>query len=87
MHSAIVVVGLPDDDRTWKAFIARAELGEGRSAHVSQISENVWQVNTLENLSALSRILGEAERLDFFYKILVFDAEPQWLAGNPIRKT
>ena len=86
MHSVILVVELPNDDRPWESFLARAKLGGELSTSVQRLGQNVWQLNIQAELAPLSRILGAADGLGLTYKMLVFDAEPQWLPGNAIRK-
>ena len=87
MHSALIVVELPDNKKEWRAFmddIDRPEAGPlHKSRGVERLSKNVWLVNFRENTEPLARLISAATQHLFPYRILQFDAEPEWLRGGP----
>lgn len=82
MHSAIIVVEQPNDDRIWDSFLARSATDKAPPNSVQRLSENAWQVNARADLHCFARILVAAETTKLSYKMLVFDAEPQWIEAN-----
>jgi hypothetical protein len=80
MHSTIVAVEMPDDPtRTqWASFLAGIIKTNGNKA-VIRLGENVWQINFQASPISLALIVKAAEDLGLPYRILPFDAEPQWL--------
>jgi hypothetical protein len=99
MHSAIVVVDIPQNDTTgtinepkWRAFIANVDRKTatkpdpiGNYEGVKRLAENVWQVNFLAHPQVLTRLVHFAGEHNLPCEILQFDAEPQWLqvGSNP----
>jgi hypothetical protein len=84
MHSAIVVVKVPEGEQSWPAF--RATLKEPHVAaalkdqqNVQRLAENVWLVNFQNNQEALIKLVDAAARHQFSYGILQLDEKPQWL--------
>lgn len=95
MHSAIVVVEMPDapHDRSvshkWQSFMAEANsLRTDKPAPldkqkgVARLGENVWLVNLQENPAALARLVYFAVEFEFPYGILPLGDEPQWLPAG-----
>ena len=92
MHSAIVVIGMPDtghdgySNPVWQTFLAIVNLTAtnkpdpiDKQTGVERLGENVWLVNFLQNPAALSRLVDAAVRKPLPYRILQLDAAPQWL--------
>jgi len=64
MHSALIVVEVPDNKKKWRAFmddIDRPEAGPlHKSRGVERLSKNVWLVNFRENTEPLARLISAA---------------------------
>jgi hypothetical protein len=91
MHSAIVVVKLPEHDQQWPLFMATV-LKETAPPHselegAQRLAENVWLVNFQTNPATFARLVDAAVRHRYSYGILPLDAEPQWLPGGFDPKT
>jgi hypothetical protein len=93
MHSAILAVDSPSDSYMaragWKNFAAEIAPAEGNQA-VKRLGPNVWQVNFQQAPDALAQLILGCKNFGYSYKILQFDAEPQWIEqapDNPIAKT
>ena len=95
MHSAIVVIRMPEQSRessshpAWLTFLAEVDRLEGGTPDVlheqkgvARLAENVWQVNLQENPAALPRLVGAAENMRFPYGVLQLDAPPQWILSD-----
>jgi hypothetical protein len=95
MHSAIVVIKMPDQPHTapsnqkWLAFMADVDhLRHREQDHVQEpkgvarLAENVWLVNFLDNPAALARLVSCAAQHRLPYGILQLDAAPQWLPAG-----
>jgi hypothetical protein len=90
MHSAIIVVQVPDNKQRWLAFKATIDHLQRdkidplhKKKGVEQLSKNVWLVNFQENPEPLARLVSAAIEHRFDYGILQFDDEPKWLRGAP----
>lgn len=91
MHSAIVVVNMPDKNETerhhpkWLAFLADINracepvLGSlDTQKGVTRLAENVWQVNFHDNPGAFARLIGCAMHHTLSYGILQLKDTPVW---------
>jgi hypothetical protein len=85
MHSAIVVVKMPQDShdgrQRWQAFCtAVASLDTNDAA--KRLGENVWQIDFQLNPGALALLVYSCDRHELPYGILPFDAALQWLPAG-----
>ena len=91
MHSAIVVINMPEKHETeghhpkWLAFLAdicRASEPMMSSledqAEVLRVAENVWQVNFHDNPGAFARLVSCAMHHKLTYGILQLKDAPVW---------
>jgi hypothetical protein len=91
MHSAIVVINMPEKHETeghhpkWLAFLA--DLCRASKPMVSaledqegilRLTENVWQVNFHDNPSAFARLVSCAMHHQLSYGILQLKDAPVW---------
>jgi hypothetical protein len=92
MHSAIIVVTMPNNEQRWNKFIADVDrLGTAqpdplrKRKDVEQLATNVWLVNFQQNPEPLARIVSAATQHRLPHRILQLDAAPQWLRvdSNP----
>ena|SRR5579862_5054935 len=90
MHSALIVIEVPDNQQRWLAFMATIDRLQAekvdrlhKNKGVERLSKNVWLVKFQENPEPLARLVSAATQHRFRYGILQFDAEPQWLRGGP----
>jgi hypothetical protein len=84
VHSALIVVEVPDNKKKWRAFIDdidRPEAPLHKTSGVERLSKNIWLVNFRENPEPLARLISAAAQHLFPYRILQFDAEPEWVLG------
>ncbi len=95
MHSALIVVEIPEQhfntssNQAWLTFIGQIDRLTSsktdpldKQKGVERLGENVWLVNFRQNPAALARLIESARNMQFVYKILQLDAEPQWLPVN-----
>jgi hypothetical protein len=85
MHSAIVVVKIPEDQATWLPFLATVKDASAEGA--LRLGENVWLVNFQAHPVALATLVKGAVAHGLTYGILQLDAEPQWLPAGIDPKT
>jgi hypothetical protein len=81
MHSALIAVEI-QSEQAFLVFMAAANKAKEMKG-VSRLADNVWQVNFQLAPAALAALVLAADRQGLAYKILPFDAEPQWIQGNP----
>ena len=85
MHSAIIIVQMPENDREWQKFSTNAFDPKGPLARlegVQQLARNVWQVNFQRFPEKFARLVDAAVRLALPCEILQLDAEPEWLRAG-----
>lgn len=89
MHSVIIAVEMPPEmaKETWLGFLGRIIPKIEKNPAVEQIADNVWQLSVQKSPAALGYLIAAAEDFRLIYRILPFDAEPQWLRGGPTPKT
>jgi hypothetical protein len=91
MHSAIVVINLPEKHETegyhpkWLAFLADICRASEPMVHsledqdgVMRLAENVWQVNFHDNPGAFARLVACAMHHKLTYGILQLKDAPVW---------
>lgn len=91
MHSAIVVVNMPEKLETaahhpkWLAFLKAVSVAAepmavalGEQAGVLRLAENVWQVNFQGNPGAFARLVSSAMHHQLSYGILQLKDAPTW---------
>jgi hypothetical protein len=86
-HSAIVVVTPPvtdADKHRWRELTAAIEIAAPQGSRaLEELGQNVWQVDFQQSPGVLARLIVACEKHDFAYRLLQFDAEPQWIRWNP----
>jgi hypothetical protein len=91
MHSAIVVINMPQQHETegrhpkWLAFLRELNLAAEPMVSsledqdgVLKLAENVWQVNFHENPSAFARLVSCAMKYKLDHGILQLRDAPVW---------
>jgi hypothetical protein len=91
MHSAIVVVRMPQDTQDgrtrWRNFCADVVSLDTNPAS-KRLGENVWQVDFQQSPAALALLVSESAQHELHYGILPLADAPQWLpAGFDPRPT
>jgi hypothetical protein len=87
MHSALVVIQIPENDQKWLAVMASVENLQETQKGVARLAENVWLVNFQENPTALGRLIFSADQHRVRYGILQLADAPQWLPDDFDPKT
>lgn len=82
MHTAIVAIEMPKEDEKWLAFLNTT--GDLTKRHSFQtLAANIWQIDFQASPVDFAQLIVAAARLGLVYRILPFDAAPQWLpVGN-----
>jgi hypothetical protein len=81
MHSAIVAIEMPKEDEKWLAFLNTT--GDLTKRHSFQtLAANVWQIDFQSSPGDFAHLVAAAVRHGLAYKILPFDAAPQWLPAR-----
>jgi hypothetical protein len=91
MHSAIVVVNMPEKHESeghhpkWLAFLADIYRASepimnslGEDASIVRLSENVWQVNFHDNPGTFARLISCAMHHQLTYGIVQLREAPVW---------
>jgi hypothetical protein len=80
MHSAIVVVKEKRDenDKRWQ-ILATATAPHIAKGAISEVAENVWQVEFYRSPAALASLLYICGTQNLPYRLLAFDHPHQWL--------
>jgi hypothetical protein len=82
MHSVLFAATIPEDPQhanRWEGFVGYANNKLPPYKNVERLAENVWLVNIQISPAPLGFLVAGAEENRVAYKILSFDAEPQWL--------
>jgi hypothetical protein len=88
MHSAILMVVMPEETQSgkmaWQHFSAKIAKPLADQA-VEQLAYNIWQINFQASPVALAQLVAAADDFGFPYRVLPFDAAPQWILANPTK--
>ena len=79
MHSILFVATMDDDQQKWKGFSGYATNKMLPYTNVEQLAENVWMINLQKDPAPFGFLVAGAVDQHIDYRILVFDAEPEWL--------
>lgn len=86
MHSLMFAAVIPKDRQDyamfWRAFIDDVDSSLSKLEGIERLAENIWLVDLTVSARPFGVLASAAERLRVDYRILPFDAAPQWLQAG-----
>lgn len=86
VHSAIIVVTIPDMPQAWDNFTGTIARKIRAGSTTKRRGENVWEVNFQQQPADLAWIIAGCEQFGLAYEILPLADPPRWQKVDPDSK-